>query len=188
MTHFVTISSLLIACSPLAGQVLHVTFVPDQVNQLTIETGPDVQPGESVVAFESAPPMIGDQIDFIYSNDFDFVPESIPANWSFQKTSTGSNQQATFFFSGSNPGNPNEFYNFSTPLTLRFTAISLTGNDSMMPITLGGALTLADPFPVGAIPLSGNFDAVAIPEANTAYTLASLLLVPAILHFRRKKK
>lgn len=164
MIHSSIVFTLLVitGAATLRAQVIITSFVPDAVNQLTLEQGPDAD--GSIIAMESIPPNIGNQINLTYTQNFEFASQNVPSGWSFQNVDTGTEKIASFFFSGTNSETSNEFYDFNDPITFRFSVVALAGADSTAPFTLGGDLAVIPGF--ATIPLTGSYSATVIPEPS----------------------
>jgi hypothetical protein len=174
---------LLTGNTTLAAVNINITFIQGQVNQLILEQGPDAI--GSILATESIPPSISNQINFTYSQDFHFVAQNLPNGWSFQNVDTGTEKIATFYYSGTNPGTSNEIYDLRNPLTLSFSAVTIAGMSLTAPFTLSGDLTQIPSF--ATLSPGGEYSATVIPEAATAPLFLGLAIVMFTLAMRSQQ-
>lgn len=72
-----------------------------------------------ILAFEPDGIVLSDRIEFRYPASLDFQSKQLPANWTFQSAivneGVGQIGVTTFYFTGADAGNLNEFYNFDQP-------------------------------------------------------------------------
>ncbi len=151
--------------SPAFAQLFEGTISLDpndlSLNRLEVRSTPG---GATLLAYESTGVVLSDRIELRLNADLTFTAVSTPANWQVQSTiinDAGVQMRVvTYYFTGTDPGNSGEYFDFATPWQGSFrTSDPGAGSPGTDPLTTSLAVEVnsSTVIPgIGIIPVSAS--------------------------------